>query len=278
MEDGLVKDELTTATTTAAVRGSSSMCAAAIVAAAVAARRWWLKLTPTKRTIALTSLALAAVMLLLARYTAHEALQNRRWKMMSECQEYAQLFHDWAVTEDINVDSFGVSIDSYPWGYSYSYKQGGTGVTDGPRILLLLDVLGDGFWQSFQSKERYSIEFAALPSNRAAAELYSFELTIGQDAYGNIAWFSSDESDDTVFIDPSVVHLGFSNGATYSIYNDTVFLLSYKFTGYELQVEERPIDLSGVVWTNCTSVKDLFQRNADLAVFDAQWRTNSQGR
>jgi hypothetical protein len=73
---------------------------------------------------------------------------------------------------------------------------------------------------------------------------------------------------------PSVVHLSFSNGATYSIYNDTVFLLSYVFTGYELQVEERSIDLSGVVWTNCTSVKDLFQHNADLAAFDAQWRNN----
>jgi hypothetical protein len=71
-----------------------------------------------------------------------------------------------------------------------------------------------------------------------------------------------------------VVHLGFSNGASYGVYNDTVLCISYKFTGDVLQVEERFIDLLGVVWTECNSVKNLFQSNTDLAAFDARWRTN----
>jgi hypothetical protein len=270
MEDGLTKDELKMGAT-AAARGSGAMCT---TAPAAAARRWWRKLTPTQRTIAIASLAVAAAVLLLALYTRRMVAQHRRWKILSECSNYEQR-EVWAQKEDKD-DSFAVSMASFLWGELYSYKQDSTGTTEGPRILFLMDIRFAGYWtSSSQSKEGYSMEFAVLPANRAAAELYSFQLTIGQDDNGNVVWFSWDDgADGDVEIDPSVVHLSFSNGATYSIYNDTVFLLSYVFTGYELQVEERSIDLSGVVWTNCTSVKDLFQRNADLAAFDAQWRNN----
>jgi hypothetical protein len=257
-----MRDDTTTATNTAAVRVSGSMCTGA-----AGARRWWRNLTPTQRTKGTAAVAVLLLLLFavcLAVMVQHYQAQGRDL----ECQWYGQLY-EWDLPND---DRFAASMATFLWGKLYSYKQGSTGATQGPRILILLDSWYSGFGLSIEPKEGYSMLFTVHKSY-STPEAYSFELTIGQNEQGNVVWSSSDDDHDgDVVNDPSVVHLGFSNGATYSIYNDTVFLLSYVFTGYELQVEERPIDLSGVVWTNCTSVKDFFQRNADLAAFDAQWR------
>jgi hypothetical protein len=256
MEDGLVKDELTTATTAATVRGTASRSTVAAVL------RWWRKLTPTQRTIAIASLTGAAAVVLLAWYAADTAQQARQWKVIRECENYTPR-NEWKLPDD---DSFGFSMATSDWGRYYSYKQGSTGVTDGPRLLLLLDSWQFRSGHGYMSRQGYSMARTVQQDGQSAE--YSLEMTIGQDANGNVVWSSSsDDHDGNVVIDPSVVHLGFSNGATYSIYNDTVFFISYDFTGNELHVEERPIDLSGVVWTNCSSVKDLFQRNTDVAAF-----------
>jgi hypothetical protein len=100
---------------------------------------------------------------------------------------------------------------------------------------------------------------------------YSVELSIGQDANGGVVWSDSEDDDTNVAIDPSVVHLSFSNGASYSVYKDSVFFISYTFSGDALQVEERAIGLKGV--SRQCGMKHLFQRNDDLAAFDAQYQT-----
>jgi hypothetical protein len=197
------------------------------------------------------------------------------------CRAYGQKVGSYVRNDDYgqevgsnvrNDDSFALSIARYGWGFFYSYQQGSTGVTEGPRILLLQDIWSSGYMVFFYNKQynaRYETRLS-FPDTAA----YEFELSIGQDDNGGVVWLSSEDgADGNIEIDPSVVHLSFSNGATYNVYNDTVFFISYAFTGNELQVEERVIDLSGI--SSKCGMKHLFQRNADLKAFDAQWRTGT---
>jgi hypothetical protein len=245
MDDGLIKDG---ATNTAAHR-----------------LKWWWKQLPLPTKL-LAGASLAAMLLGSCTLAAHTMRSHQR-----ECRDYARYSEMGPAIE--NKDTFSLSMAWHNWGYYYSYKQTSNGVTEGPRILLLVDIWksqSPGFWISYGWTREYGMFFTIyeLHSDTVA---YSFELSIGQIANGEVVWSSSEEDDDNVVIDPSVVHLSFSNGATYNVYNDTVFLISYAFTGNELHVEQRAIDLKGV--SNKCGMRHLFRRNADL---DAQWRTRNK--
>jgi hypothetical protein len=247
MDDGLMKDEATATTTT---RGGATLW--------VAARRWWRQLSPTMtRRILAASMVLINLILMGLTVTMHTLRSQRR-----HCLEYGQ-----QVGSNVrNDDSFALSVARYHWGFFYSYRLGSTGATEGPRILLLQDI-----WYTALIEFEYNGRYAAMFPYTV---VYEFELSIGKDANGNVVWFSSeDDADGDVEIDPSVVHLSFSNGATFNVYNDSVFLISYRYTGNELLIVQRAIDLSGIS-TEC-GMKHLFQRNADLAAFDAQWRSGA---
>jgi hypothetical protein len=245
MDDGLIEDETTFTT----ARGL---------------RLWWKQLSlPTKR---LVGASLAVVLLVSCSLTAHTVRSHRR-----ECREYAQDTEMGAVFD--NDNSFGFSMAWHTWGYYYSYKQTTTGSTQGPRILLLLDVWkssNPNFWMAYGLTRKYCMKLS-IQHIQSDSVAYSVELSIGQDANGGVVWSDSEDDDDNVIIDPSAVHLSFSNGASYSVYNDTVFFISYAFSGDVLQVQERAVDLKGV--SRQCGMKHLFQRNADLAAFDAQYQT-----
>jgi hypothetical protein len=248
MDDGLMKDEATAAT--AAAHGAGATQRAAVW------RLWWRQLSFTTKLVLGVSLGVA----LLASYRTVR-FQKR------QCRAYALQVG----STESNDDSFALSMARCSGGWLYSYKQGSTGTTKGPRILLLLDIWYSGYKVSSYTKE-YGARYEADQYFPYTA-VYEFELSIGQDANGDVVWMSSEDGNDNVEIEPSVVHLSFSNGATNDVYNDSVFFISYAFTGNEMQVEQRAIDLSGIS-TKC-AMKRLFQRNADLAAFDAQWRTGT---
>jgi hypothetical protein len=193
----------------------------------------------------------------------------------SECLKYQHHMEFGPAHE--NKDSFAFSVAWYSWGWFFSYKKIRTGKTIGPRILILQDIwnswLGTELKLVHGLKGNYSMDFQ-IEQISTTTIAYGLELSIGKDANGNVVWSSSDDDndhDDNVVIEPSVWHVRFSNGATYSLYNDTVFFISYKFAGSELQVEKRPIDLKGI--SRQCGIKRLFQRNADLAAFEAQWNS-----
>jgi hypothetical protein len=241
MDDGLIEDGTTTTTT------------------AHHPRWWWKKLSLSAKRVLGGSLALLLVAFCVL--TAHTVRSRRR-----VCRDYARKSEMGPAIK--NEDIFALSMAWYNWGYLYSYKQTSTGATEGPRILLLLDVWksrSPGFWMSYGWTWEFGMCFRINHDFQSSLAAYSFELSTGRDANGDVVWCSS-EDDGNVEIDPSVVHLSFSNGATYNVYNDTVFFISYAFTGNVLQVEERAIDLKGVSM-QC-GMKHLFQRNADLAAFD----------
>jgi hypothetical protein len=246
MDDGLMKDDATAAT--AATHGVGATQRAAVW------RLWWRQLSFTTKLV--LGVSLGAVLLASYRTVRYQKRQCRIYALQVGSTES-------------NDDSFALSMARCSGGWLYSYKQGSTGATEGPRILLLLDVWFSGFHVVY-----YRTDYNALykAEQDYLTSMYEFELSIGQDDNGNVVWLSSEDgADGNAEIDPSVVHLSFSNGASFNVYNDTVFFISFAFTGNELQVEQRAIDLSGIS-TKC-GMKRLFQRNADLAAFDAQWRT-----
>jgi hypothetical protein len=261
MEDGLMKDD-TTAIANATRDNDSTQCCAR-------PRRWWRQLSPTTKFVLTVAIYIvwyagcASVGWFGAQFLTGGS---------SECQKY-QHHMDFGPAAD-NVDSFAFSQAWYSWGWYFSYKQIRTGKTIGPRILVLQDTWNSWLGTELKlvwSKGNYSMDFQ-IEQISTGAIAYGLELSIGQDANGNVVWSSSaDDDDGSIIIDPSVWHVVFSNGETYSVFNDTVFFMSYKFTGNELQVKQRAIDLMGV--SRQCGMKRVFQRNADLAAFEAQWNS-----
>jgi hypothetical protein len=232
---------------------------------------WWLRwcsrqplsLVTTKRTLG------CATILLLAWFAVTR--QSRPWR---ECRAYGPIAEYRPVVEANNNGSFlALSVAQYNWGYYYSYKQGSTGATHGPRVLLLVDKV------SFVTVDiigtnTYGMQFGVTENESSPyTDIGGFELSIGKDANGNVVWSNAGDTDDGVVIDPSVVHLRFSNGATYSANTDAVFFISFAFVGKDPQIQQRPLDLS-TVSANC-GMKRLFRRNAVLQAFHAQWQTDS---
>jgi hypothetical protein len=263
MESGFMKDD-TAAATAARDDDSNLYCARP--------RRWWNQLSPATRVILFVTMYVVwfTSCFLIGRFGAEFMAGGS-----SECQKY-QHHMEFGPAYD-NKDSFAFSEAWYSWGWFFSYKKIRTGKTIGPRILILQDIwnswLGTEFKLVHGLKGNCSMDFQ-IEQISTATIAYVLELSIGKDANGNVVWSSSDDDndhDDNVVIEPSVWHVRFSNGATYSLYNDTVFFISYKFAGSELQVKQRPIDLKGV--SRQCGIKRLFQRNADLAAFEAQWNS-----
>jgi hypothetical protein len=160
-------------------------------------------------------------------------------------------------------DPFDFSLLRYSGGFFflYSYKNRNTNATKGPRILVRLVEERSGFSSSSDHFNAYSWEYESYMTNNTDA--FSFELTIGKNASdASIAWAGlKDKEDGNVTIDPSVVHLRFSNNATYNIYNDTVFFVSFRPRSgtLTLHVQQRAMNLTETVSSVC-GLYGLYQR------------------
>jgi hypothetical protein len=230
MEVGLMKDDTT-------ARGVSTQYADR-------RRRWWRQLPQQHaRSCILVAFVISVVVWLVSCLLAGGILVPRflRRSRTSECHKYQQQLQCGPVPDDKDSFVFSMAWHYYWPGWYYSYQRISTGATQGPRVLLLMHIGNSANGVIHESKGGYSLELQVEHIPSATVE-YGFEVSIGQDANGNVVWGSLDDgADGSIEIDPSVVHLSFSNGATYNVYNDTVFFISYECTGNELKVEEAPL-------------------------------------
>jgi hypothetical protein len=185
------------------------------------------------------------------------------------CSDY-QSGNEWAPYPQDDKDPFDFSVSLYSVGYFYSNKHRNTNETKGPRMLVMLDLgpshstshLATGITTAY----RYG---ATVKSGNLT---YSLQLTIGKNAIdGSIVWAGlDDKKDGNVTIDPSVVHVRFGNKPIYTVYNDTVFMVSYMGPNSTLQVEQRRIDLFNVTLSEC-GVKQLLDENVELSTFYSRY-------
>jgi hypothetical protein len=183
------------------------------------------------------------------------------------CSDY-QSGNEWAPYPQDDKDPFDFSVFLYSVGYFYSYKHRITNETKGPRMLVMLD-LGPSHSSShkingFTTAYRYG---ATVESGNLT---YSLKLTIGKNANDDSTeWY--DKKGGNVTIDPSVVHVRFGNKTINTVYNDTVFMVSYMGPNSTLQVEQRRIDLFNVTLSEC-GVKQLLDENVELSTFYSRYR------
>lgn len=168
--------------------------------------------------------------------------------------------------------------DTYPyllldcWGHANN--NGATTTTStttktskGPTILMFDDLWGTDAhfssgksWSGSETSASGLVGYGLVTDNDQNVA-YHYTYTIG-DGYGGG--------------DEGTVQLAFNNGMTYSVSQDTVWLITtprYSEDGL-VQIQELDVDLSEVVNTGESGLLDLVQENADVANFLAQTMAN----
>jgi hypothetical protein len=227
---------------------------------------------PSRRTKALLGMLVVAAAAAAAVLVA--VLVHSRRSKRSKCPGFQPVYDlalGYSFIDSYDNDPFYFSVVRYDeYSYLYSYKHRDTKETIGPKILLLTDKY---LWFNFLNAFSVGVYSVDNVHQTHRTKAYSFELTIGQNSSRTAVWSEVEDfyNEHNVAIDSSVVFVRFNQNATYKVFNDTVFFISYALTNDTLQVmERRDVDLSSVTLSGCGRMQQLVQENAEISAFNAQ--------